>query len=51
MGEQINSYDYYKNMREDQSSDFDNRWTQVSHQLGFNTTTVNNRLSYGGAYG
>ena len=45
----MNSFDYYKNMSEDQSHEFDSRWDNVSKQLGFQTSTAGNRLGYGSA--
>ena len=44
----MNSYDYYKNMREEDSGHFDKQWSQMANQLGYKSSTMNNRLEYGG---
>ena len=44
----MNSYDHYKNMQEDEASNFDYNWGQVSKQLGLKSKAANNRLAYGG---
>jgi len=44
----MNSYDHYKNLREEESSHFDQAWGQMAGKLGLHTSTANNRLGYGG---
>lgn len=48
LGQQMNSYDHYKNMREEEGEEFDNHWGQMANQLGLKSTTANNRIGYGG---
>lgn len=48
IGQQMNSYDHYKNMREEEGEEFDNRWGQMANQLGLKSSTANNRIGYGG---
>ena len=48
MGDQMNSHDHYRNMREEESHQFDQQWGQMAGQLGLGTSTANNRLGYGG---
>ena len=43
----MNSYDYYKNMAEEEAPEFDNRWQETAKKLGYNSSTANNRLEYG----
>jgi len=51
VGDQVNSYDHYKNMREEEGEHFDQQWGQAAGRLGLATNTANNRLGYGGALG
>lgn len=48
IGDQMNSHDHYRNMREEESHQFDQQWGQMAGQLGLGTSTANNRLGYGG---
>lgn len=43
----MNSYDHYKNMRDSDAHQFDEQWQNMANQLGFSSSTVNNRLGYG----
>ncbi|CDW71639.1 UNKNOWN [Stylonychia lemnae] len=47
VNDQMNSYDYFKNITEDQTPEFDHKWEDTSKKLGFITSTSNNRLGYG----
>jgi hypothetical protein len=47
LGDQINSYDHYRNLREEEAPNFDQQWSEMSRRLGFGTSTANNRLGYG----
>ena len=47
-GGQMNSYDHFKNMREEEAEHFDSQWGQMAGHLGLQTSTANNRLEYGG---
>lgn len=42
----MNSYDHYKNLREEDASSFDQQWQSMASQMGFKP--VNNALGYGG---
>ncbi|CDW73116.1 UNKNOWN [Stylonychia lemnae] len=46
LGDQMNTYEHYKNMRDDEGSQFDQQWNQMSNQLGFKSGSSNNRLGY-----
>lgn len=48
VGNQMNSFDYYKNMNELDGDHFDNQWSNMAKQLGFQSNNMNNRLEYGG---
>jgi hypothetical protein len=43
-GDNVNSFDHYRNMRQEQASDFDQEWEAMAHQMGFGS---GNRLGYG----
>ena len=47
LGNQMNSYDHYKNMREEEASQFDQQWQSMAGQMGLRTHTMNNALGYG----
>lgn len=47
MGQQVNSYDYYKHLREEEAPEFDRAWKNTAKQIGFNSSTMQNRLCYG----
>ena len=44
----MNSYDHYKNMREEQAPEFDQAWGSMAAKLGLNSSSANNMLGYGG---
>lgn len=44
LGNQANSYEHYKNMREEDAMGFDNEWTGMAQKIGFNSNLANNRL-------
>ena len=48
IGDQMNSHEHYRNIREEDAHHFDQQWGQMSSQLGLGTSTANNRLGYGG---
>lgn len=48
IGDQLNSHDHYRNMREEDGHHFDQQWGQMAGQLGLGTSTANNRLGHGG---
>jgi myeloid leukemia factor 1 len=48
LGNQMNSHDHYKNMREEEADQFDSQWGQMASQLGLKSSIANNRLGYGG---
>ena len=48
VGQQMNSYDHYKNIKEEEGEEFDNRWGQMAQQLGLKSSAANNRIGYGG---
>lgn len=45
LGNQMNSYDHYKNMREEEADQFDAQWQQMANQMGFKAN--NNAIGYG----
>ena len=47
VGHQMNSYDHYKNLRDEEASLFDDNWHKAAHDLGLKTSSMNNRLGYG----
>eukprot|EP00347_Sterkiella_histriomuscorum_P010066 403338814 len=47
VGQNQNAHDFYKNLREEEAHEFDNRWDQAARQVGLPTSTANNRLGYG----
>ena len=47
LGHNVNSYDHYKNLREEQASDFDNAWQRMAKDMGFSSNMANNRLEFG----
>ena len=49
LGNQMNSHDHYKNMREEEADQFDTQWGQMAGQLGLKSSIANNRLGNGGA--
>lgn len=49
VGNQMNSHEHYKNLREDEADHFDNHWGQMAGQLGLKTSTANRMLGYGGS--
>lgn len=40
IGNQMNSYDHYKNMREEEAQHFDDQWGRMAHGLGLPTSTA-----------
>lgn len=48
LGNQLNSYDHYKNLREEDAPTFDQQWNQMANQLGFRSNAMSNALGYGG---
>lgn len=50
VGQNMNSYDHYKNMREEEGDTFDHEWGSAAQRLGLPTSTANNRLGYGGSF-
>ena len=47
IGNDTRSYDHYKQLRQEEAHDFDNRWNQVADQLNFKSS-MGNALEYGG---
>ena len=45
VGDQMNSYDLYRNLRDDQALDFDHSWNEMSKRMGFGGP-ANNRLGF-----
>lgn len=46
----MNTFDHYKNMREEEGERFDQDWGSAAQHLGLPTSTANNRLGYGGSF-
>jgi hypothetical protein len=40
----MNSYDHYKNMKDDEADQFDTKWGQMAGQLGLKSSVANKRL-------
>lgn len=43
----MNSYDHYKNLREEDAMGFDSEWGTMAQKIGFNSSLANNKLGYG----
>ena len=48
LGNQMNNYDHYKGLREEDAGQFDQEWSSHARQLGLPANTANNMLGYGG---